>query len=82
MPGVVFRSQGNRDRCTAAVVGVVLNLAVCVGIQALFSPKDAVNWFGVAVGLASFIALQWTRLGIKSVIFFSGGLGLAWYVVF
>ncbi|MBP1726188.1 MAG: hypothetical protein H6Q51_1486 [Deltaproteobacteria bacterium] len=82
MPGVVFRSPRSHDRCTAAVVGLVLNLAVWFGIQTLSSPKDTVNWFGVAVGLASFIALQWTRLGIISVIFLSGGLGLARYVVF
>jgi chromate transporter len=61
---------------------VVLNLAVWFGMQVLFSPRAGVNWFGVAVGLVSFIALQWTRLGIISVIFLSGGLGLAWHSVF
>jgi len=67
---------------TAAVVGVVLNLTVWFGMQVLFSPKDGVNWFGAVVGLASFIALQWTRLGIICVIFLSGGLGLAWHLIF
>lgn len=67
---------------TAAVVGVVLNLAVWFGMQVLFSSKGGVNWFGVLVGMALFIALQWTRLGIVSVILLSGGLGLAWYLVF
>ena len=67
---------------TAAVVGVVLNLAVWFGMHVLFASKGTVNWFGALVGLASFIALQWTRLGIISVILLSGGLGLAWYLIF
>jgi chromate transporter len=67
---------------TAAVVGVVLNLAVWFGMHVLFASKGRINWFGAAIGVASFIALQWTRLGIISVILLSGGLGLAWYLVF
>jgi len=61
---------------TAAVVGVVLNLAVWFGMQVMFVSKGEINWFGAAVGLASFIALQWTRLGIISLILLSGAL--AW----
>ena len=66
---------------TAAVVGVVLNLAVWFGMHVLFSGKAGFNWFGAAVGLASFIAIQWKHVGIVTIILCSGGLGLVWRLI-
>ncbi len=66
---------------TAAVVGVVLNLAVWFGMQVLVLSENRFNWFGAGVGLASFIAIQWVKLGAIKVILISGGLGLSWYLV-
>jgi chromate transporter len=64
---------------TAAVVGVVLNLAVWFGMYVLFPGKgEGINWFGAVIGLAAFVALQWTKLGIVTVVIASGALGLAW----
>ena len=66
---------------TAAVVGVVLNLAVWFGLH-VFLPRGAaagvIDWFAVAVGAAAFVAMQFFRVGIISVVAASGALGLAW----
>jgi chromate transporter len=61
---------------TAAVVGVVLNLAVWFGIQVLFPAPGEVNWFGIVIGVASFAALQWLRVGMIMVIISAGAIGL------
>lgn len=63
---------------TASVVGVVLNLAVWFGIQILFPETNGFNWFGAGVGLVSFVALQWGKIGMIPVILASGGMGLIW----
>jgi chromate transporter len=63
---------------TASVVGVVLNLAVWFGLQVLFSETKGFNGFGAAVGLVSFLALQWGKVGMIPVILTAGGLGLIW----
>jgi chromate transporter len=60
---------------TAAVVGVVLNLAVWFGMNVLFPEGAAFNIFGAAVGLASFVAIQFFRLNIIVVILSSGAIG-------
>jgi chromate transporter len=42
---------------TAAVVGVILNLAVWFGLHALFPAAGVVNWFGVVVSIVAFIGM-------------------------
>ena len=66
---------------TAAVVGVVLNLAVWFGIQVLFPTEGGFNWFAAVIGAAAFMAMQWLKMGMLSVIAVSGLLGLIWYQV-
>jgi chromate transporter len=68
--------SGALSSITAAVVGVILNLAVWFGMQVLFSPEMGVNWFAAIIGLASFVAIQWKKLNIITVILVSGGMGL------
>ncbi|HVS51920.1 MAG TPA: chromate efflux transporter [Opitutaceae bacterium] len=73
---------------TAAVVGVVLNLAVWFGLHVFFPRNDAamaggagvakVDWFAVAVGVAAFVAMQRWKVGVITVVLVSGALGLAW----
>jgi chromate transporter len=60
---------------TAAVVGVVLNLAVWFGLHVLLPHEAGFNWFGAVIGIASFIALQWGKIGIITIIIASGGVG-------
>ena len=63
---------------TAAVVGVVLNLAVWFGLHVFFPRTGIVDWFAVAVSAAAFVAMQFFRVGIIPVVAASGALGLAW----
>jgi len=66
---------------TAAVVGVVLNLAVWFGVQVLLPPGAGFNWFGSIVCGASFAAIQWGNLGIVTVVLCAGAAGLCRYAV-
>jgi chromate transporter len=61
---------------TAAVVGVVLNLAVWFGMHALFPGGAAVDWFAVIVTLVAFLGLLRWRWGIIPVVLGAGALGL------
>jgi chromate transporter len=63
---------------TAAVVGVVLNLAVWFGLHVFLPRTGAVDWFAVVVSAAAFGAMQFFRVGIIPVVAASGALGLAW----
>jgi chromate transporter len=63
---------------TAAVVGVVLNLAVWFGLHVFVPRAGAVDWFAVVIAAAAFVAMQFFRAGIISVVAASGLLGLAW----
>jgi chromate transporter len=70
---------------TAAVVGVVLNLAVWFGLQ-VFLPRTHgtistaanLDWFAISVAAIAFGALQWLKLEVWIVILLCGGLGLVW----
>jgi chromate transporter len=62
---------------TAAVVGVVLNLAVWFGWQT-FRPEGVIDWFAVVVAAIAFVALQWVKASVVTVILVSGALGLIW----
>ena len=53
---------------TAAVVGVVLNLAVWFGHQVLFPPGGDFNWMAAAIGVTAFVAMQFFRIDILLVI--------------
>lgn len=67
---------------TAAVVGVVLNLAVWFGLQVFF-PRgvaagwNGTDWFAVAIAIVAFVAQQRFKLGVVTVVAASGLLGLA-----
>jgi len=61
---------------TAAVVGVVLNLAVWFGVEVLMPDQKGFNWFGAILAAASFAIIQWGKLGIVTVILGAAGMGL------
>ena len=61
---------------TAGVVGVVLNLAVWFGMQVLLPTETAFNWFGAILAAGSFVAIQWGKFGIVTVILGAAGVGL------
>ena len=72
---------------TAAVVGVVLNLAVWFGWHVVRPTGEAAaaggviggtDWFVVAVGLGALVAMQRGKVGVIPVVLASGVLGMAW----
>ncbi len=66
---------------TAAVVGVVLNLAVWFGLHVLVPSGAAVNWAGIAIALIAFIGLQKFKWDIIPVVGGAALLGLVRYAV-
>jgi chromate transporter len=64
---------------TAAVVGVVLNLAVWFGLQVLIPGDGSFNWFAAVIGLAVFVSIQWFKAGMIPVIAASGVIGFIWH---
>ncbi len=65
---------------TAAVVGVILNLAVFFAYHVLWPAGFAgrFEWFSAAIGVAAFIALFRYKVGIIPIIAACGTLGLAY----
>ena len=63
---------------TAAVVGVVLNLAVWFGMDVIFPETGRINGFAIVLGILSFTAMQWLKIGMIWVIAVSGIAGVLW----
>jgi chromate transporter len=66
---------------TAAVVGVVLNLAVWFGLHVLVPGGAAVNWPGVVIALVAFTGMQKWKWDIIPVVGSAAALGLLRHVV-
>lgn len=62
---------------TAAVVGVILNLAVWFGLHVFFGKAGTVDWFALAVSVSAFLALQRFKNGLIPVVLASALLGMA-----
>jgi chromate transporter len=65
---------------TAAVVGVVLNLAVWFGIHVLSPDGKMLDWFALALSAVAFIGMLKWKWDVISVIVGSGLLGLVYKV--
>ncbi len=61
---------------TAAVVGVILNLAVWFGVRVIFPTAGNVDWFAIAVCAVALIGMLRWKWNIVPVILGSGVLGL------
>src|SRR6266571_7066432 len=61
---------------TAAVVGVILNLAVWFGVHVIFPPGRNVDWFALVVCAIAFVGMLRWKWHIVPVILGSGLLGL------
>ena len=72
---------------TAAVVGVILNLAVFFALHVLWPESQGLDfsgrfeWFTLLIGIAAFIALVRFKLGIMTVIIASALLGLTYQLI-
>ncbi len=61
---------------TAAIVGVVLNLAVWFGLHVLVPSGHPVNWWGIGIALAAFTGMQLWKWDIIPVVGAAALLGL------
>ena len=66
---------------TAAVVGVVLNLAVIFTYHTLLPDKGGFDWYALAAALAAFIGMQRFKWGMVPVIIGSAAAGSVWIMV-
>lgn len=66
---------------TAAVVGVVLNLAVWFGLHVLIPPGAPLNWFGIVVSTVAFAGIVKWKWDVIPVVLGAGALGLIFKLV-
>jgi chromate transporter len=66
---------------TAAVVGVILNLAIWFGHHVLFPERPPVNWFGLAIAIVALIGMQKWKWDVIPVVLLAGIAGLVRYLV-
>ncbi len=84
----IEKLRGNRSLMgalsgvTAAVVGVILNLALVFGAAVVFPQglAGSVDWFAAVMSVAAFIALYWLKAEVLWVVLAGGliGLGRMW----
>ena len=73
--------RGNKDlsatlsAITAAVVGVVLNLAIWFGAHVLFPSPEAFDYFSAALSVITFVGLLKWNWNLIAVVIASGALG-------
>ena len=64
---------------TAAIVGVVLNLAVWFGLRVFFPGNGTMDWFAILLCAAAFVAMLRYKIDIIPVIIGAGILGLSYH---
>jgi chromate transporter len=78
----IERLRGNKNltstlsAITAAIVGVVLNLAVWFALRVFFPASGTVDWFAILLCAAAFVAMLRYKIDIILVIIGAGILGL------
>ena len=66
---------------TAAIVGVILNLAVWFALHVFFPDAGGIDWFAMVVCAAAFIAMLRYKIDIIPVVLASGLLGLLYRLI-
>jgi len=66
---------------TAAIVGVILNLAVWFGLHVLFPQAGRPDWFALVLSLSAFLGMHRLKWDIIPVVIGSGLLGLLWKAI-
>src|SRR5256886_2393649 len=61
---------------TAAIVGVILNLAVWFGLRVFFPNAGVIDWFAILLCVAAFVAMLRYKIDIIPVVLTGGLLGL------
>jgi chromate transporter len=84
----IEKFSGNRrlssalSTITAAVVGVILNLAVWFGMQVLLPAAGGIDYFSAVIGISAFIAMQRFKTDIIVVVAGAAMAGLLYHTVF
>jgi chromate transporter len=73
--------QGALAAVTAAVVGVILNLAVFLALKVLFPTPGQFDVYAAVVAIAAFALLQWRHWPVPLVVALGAMLGAAWTVL-
>ena len=71
------RLQAALTGVTAAVVGVILNLAVWFGYKVMV-PNDAIDGFGIVAAVVSLVALQRFHFPIQYLVPLGALAGVIW----
>src|SRR5437868_7248913 len=66
---------------TAAVVGVILNLAVWFGLHVLFPEGKTIDWFALAIGAIAFGGMLRFKWSVVPVVLGSGAAGLIYQLI-
>ncbi|MBA3352455.1 MAG: chromate transporter, partial [Blastocatellia bacterium] len=68
--------SGSLSGVTAAVVGVILNLALVFGAAVILSDANGPDWFALLMSLAAFVALFVLKIDVLWVILTGGIIGI------
>ena len=66
---------------TAAVVGVVLNLAIWFGLHVFHPQPYVIDWFAVLLSATALLALLRWKIGVVAVIIGGGMIGLLYKMI-
>ncbi len=84
----IERLRGNRristalTAVTAAVVGVILNLAIWFGTDTLFPEKQPVNWLGAAITVVGFLLMIRFKVQILWIVMGAAAIGALHHFAF
>ncbi len=67
---------------TAAIVGVILNLAVWFALHVFFPQPHTVDWFALAIALVAFVGMARWKWSVIPVVLGAGALGLVYRILF
>jgi len=82
----IERLRGNKrlamtlSAVTAAVVGVILNLAVWFALHVIQS-KEGLDWFAIVLGLAALVAMIRWKLGVIPVVLAGASIGVLFWAL-
>ena len=74
--------SGALTSITAAVVGVVLNLAMWFGFNVLFPPSQGIDLFALILATLAFILMQYAKVGLVPVVAGAAFLGMIYRTFF
>jgi chromate transporter len=65
---------------TAAVVGVILNLAIWFALHAIYPATGVIDWFVAIIAVAAWVAMERFKVGIIPLLATCAVLGVIWKI--